>query len=288
MTETEPDAVLVPRPPRHPDTMPAEAPDDQPFAQRRARLSTRPQTHAWHQAMAMCELDERTDPTELCRKGRQEDAEAITALVRHLVFRIHQRAAWVLHGHPFEPPAESDRQLRPTIERVKVIFRKAVTAAFPPAFFGPAIDLRRFERTFAAFVAGELSMHRLAPIAGKDPIALHGVPNGATLFCFAEAVLLFLRLGIEARFWRPTLRSFTCGARFFAANYWTRKARRWAEYVPTTATRTSSDAILSMLDQYYRALDAQQLADEFGRTVAIALRDEPRLPCPVPTAPEFR
>ena len=96
------------------------------------------------------------------------------------------------------------------------------------------------------------------------------------------------RLGLEPDFWRPLLRSFVCGAQFFAANYWRRGERIWSGYSPQTCVRTSSEAILAMLDQYYAPMVEQQLAAAFGQTLAIALSDEPSLPRTMPSAPEFQ
>lgn len=259
-----------------------------PFEGRHRRLQELPQRPVVKRAIAMCAFDRDTDPDELRRKCRHTDAAAIEQVTQYLVFRAKTRAAWTLQNQSFQPPRDQDERYLQVTARVEALFRTALTSAFPPSIPGARIALREFEQTFAGFLSGELALSTLAPLACDDPIALHGIPDGAHYFCFAESALLFTRLGLEPNFWRPLLRSFVCGARFFAANYWRRAERIWTGYSPQTCVRTSSEAILAMLDQYYAPMVEQQLAADFGQTLAIALSDEPSLPRTMPSAPEFQ
>lgn len=252
-------------------------------------------------AVAMCEFDAMTDPDELESKKRRADALRVRELTEYLVFRAVQRAAWASIGREFEPDDGQDRRMHEAAVHVEALFRSALLKAFPrgpapkPGRGRPAVsskyplDRRRFEKAFARFVAGELAMPALCGAANVPAaLASHGQPDGPKFFCFAEAALLFLRLGLHAPFWRMVLPSFVCGAQFFAANYWDRCARRLSSYSWNCgATRTPSAAILAQLDHMEGSLDPSRLARRFGEVLEVALRDEPSLGRPMPAAREF-
>jgi hypothetical protein len=149
--------------------------------------------------------------------------------------------------------------------------------------------VRRFEKVFARFVAGELRMGSIDP-AEHDPdvLANDGVPDGANFFCFAEAVLVFLRLGIEVPFWRPLLRTFVGGAQFFAAAYWSPPKRAWDQYASRPKLAVSASTVLALVDHLHAGMDVTQLARQFGEVAGVSLRDDAGLPRPARIAKELR
>jgi hypothetical protein len=241
------------------------------------------------QALSMCLFDEATDPDALRTRGLGELAAAIESCTRFLVFRFLQRASWALRGREFEPPAAEDERHRAVAVQVEARFRSAIVAAFPPPVAGPAFGVRDFEQAFAAFVTGEIGMGALAGVPPADPFFCHGVPDSANHFCCAEAALLFVRLGLNADFWRTTLPTFVGTAHVFAANFWSRRERTLSAYdcrnlrgaVPASAT------VLATIDHYWRALTLPELAGQFGRLLAVSLRDDRSIGRPVPAAKEF-
>jgi hypothetical protein len=271
---------------RFPDTA------DSHFAERRRRLATSDAPWALlEMAAAMYTIDLRTDPDALRADGDPGGAEDVQAMTGFLLLRVMHRAACNRQHRAFEPLCALEARRADLTRRIEARLREAIVAALPPRLPSQAIDLRRFERVFAAFVAGEIATSRLAPVAGDDPLLLHGIPDSSNFFAWAEAALLFVRHDLHARFWRTLLPSFVCGASFFAAIYWDGSARRLDAYagtnLPATPT-TPSSAILAMLRHQHGAMDLTQLASAFTDVVGLALRDEARLPHPIPASAEFR
>jgi hypothetical protein len=243
-------------------------------------------------ALAMCKFDRRTDPTQLRHDGKSVAAQRVLDVTQLLIHRVKQRAGYGLHQRAFEPvpvPPTGDKSgLRKQIEAVETLFRTALRAAFD-APGDTVFPIRRFERTFAAFVGGELGMPTIAPQAPPDDLELHGQPDGANYFCFAEAALLFLHCRLEPAFWTPLLRTFVGGAQFFAARYWNRSNRSWASYQTKTKQPVIPNAvILATIDHTHAAMDSSRLAAHFTDLVGLALRDEPTLSVPSLTAKELQ
>lgn len=236
-------------------------------------------------ALAWSDLDRRTDPEELRWTKQGAVAAAVIGLVQRLQERTSARCADAERGHEFEPVREHDLAAQPQAMIAENLFRSALLAVFPgaPTQAGqPRLDLRRFEATFAAFTVGELALSRLE---GKndptDELAIDGIPDGPNYFAFAEAALLFLRLGLQPRFWRPLLPVFVAGTEFFAAHYWRPPLRRRGAYRPAHLTiAVPSTSLLAVLDQRHRAMTLGQLTAAFSSTVGFALRQEPGLPRP--------
>ena len=289
---SEPDPKRKSRPPKKPERS-NRAPFDL-FDRRKRRIETfeagRPSLQR-DMALAMCEFDRRTDPAQLRHDGDDAAAQRVLDVTQYLIHRVKQRAGYALQQREFVPvpvpPAGDPSGLREQIVAVEKLFRTALRAAFQPK--GTKVfPIRTFERTFAAFVGGELGMPKLAPKAPPDDLELHGQPDGANYFCFAEAALLFLHCRCEPAFWAPLLRTFVGGAQFFAARYWNRSARTWSAY--QTATRqpvVPVAVILAAVDHLYAAMDSSRLARHFTEIVGLALRDEPTLSVPSLTAKEL-
>jgi hypothetical protein len=239
------------------------------------------------QALALTAFDRRTDPAELrAAANTRKLGDAIVAVTQFLIGRVKQRAAYAQQWRPFVPPTTSPR-LTKQIKLVEKCFRTALIAAFPPVA-GKVFPIRRFEQAFAAFVGGEIRTGYLAPVPGADPLAYDGVPDGANYFCFAEAVLLFLRLRLNPRFWTPLLRTFVAGAQVFASTYWSRGKRTWADYrCEHQRTLVPAAVVLATIDQHHSAMDPSRLAACFGDIVGVALRDDEMLPIPAPVAEEL-
>ncbi len=243
-------------------------------------------------ALAMCAFDRGTDPTQLREDGDDKSAVQIEDLTQYLIHRVKQRAGYGVHRRPFDPPRVppmgDPSKLREQIHAVETRFRLALLEAFPPQV-GSVFPIRKFEQTFAAFVGGEIRTGLLDPIEGADDLAMHGVPDSANYFCFAEAVLLFLHCGIETKFWTPILRTFVGGAQFFASLYWDRKSRSWSSYgSDNVKLLVPAPVILASIDHLHAAMDTSQLAAHFTDLVALALRDDPTIPAPQLTAKELR
>lgn len=260
------------------------------FAERRRRLDKlgKPLRDP---ALAMCTLDELTDPAELERRGNTEAAADIRVLTQYLMFRVLQRASWALCYREFEPPVRLDEQYRHRGLAVERLFRKALIKAFPRPGACHQLDLHAFQETFARFVCGELALGRLAPLAkGKpDPLVYHGVPDGVRFLCFAEAALYFLRLGIAEEFWLVALRTFACTAAVFTSCFWDGRRRtvdgyEWSHLhdCPPSAS------VLATLKQRYWAMSLPEIAEDFAKTVACALGDDLSVTRPVPTPLELR
>lgn len=257
------------------------------FAERRRRVTLCADEDLRADALALCTFDECTDPAALRRKGQQTLADAITTFTRFLIHRTIARAAYALQGREFEPSPESDA-MRACARRVEEAVHAALRLAFPTAPGTGAFPIRRFERVFARFVGGELRTGLISPQRGDDVLEAHGVPDGANYFCFAEAALVFLRLGLRTDFWRPILRTFVGGAQIFAAAYWQRQRREWAAYSHIPRVEVPSRVVLAVIDHLHGGMDLSQLARQFGEVVGVALRHEPRLPHPAPVAKEFQ
>ncbi len=246
-------------------------------------------------ALAMCKFDRLTDPQQLQHDRDARGAEQIRAMTNYLAHRVKQRVGYGRQQRAFEPtpvPAKGDRSdrasTRAMIEAVETRCRQALIAAFPPRQ-GKLFPIREFERTFAAFVGGELRTGLLAPVQGVDDLAMHGVPDGANYFGFAEAALLFLHCRLHENFWRPLLRTFVGGAQVFAATYWNQRERTWSAYATEHQKRlVPSAVVLAGIDHFHAAMTPSQLAAEFTTIVAVALRDEATIPEPAVVAPEFR
>lgn len=257
------------------------------FQQRQKLLSTLPDSDVRDDALAMCRLDEATDPKHRDVKGEPKMGRAIAELAVYLLFRSQHRAAWALRDRPFAPPAEEAGQ-RQRAELVEPCFRAALTSAFPPPHAGLPFDRRRFERAFTRFSAGELGMQKLLQDV-PTKLALDGTPDGIYHVCFAEAALLFLRLGLNPEFWRLTLPAFTAGTATFAMNHWSGVARTLDAYGPEhLKPHMTGAATLAAMRLYYGALELPQLLRSHGALLATMLRDEPRLPHVIPMPEEFR
>lgn len=268
------------------------------FERRRQRLEALTAADLANQrrmALAMCKFDRLTDPQQLQHDGDARGAEQILAMTLYLVHRVKQRVGYGRQQRAFEPtpvPAhgdDSDRAgTRALIAAVERRCREALVAAFPSKQ-GKLFPIREFERTFAAFVGGELRTGLLAKVAGEDDLAMHGVPDGANYFCFAEAALLFVHCRLHAGFWTPLLRTFVGGSQVFAATYWDQQTRTWGSYRTEHQKRlVPSPVVLAGIDQFHAAMTPSQLAEQFTTIVAVALRDEPTIPEPALVAPEFR
>ena len=269
------------------------APPPSVFAERRKRIEAcklAPDVETM--ALALCAFDESTDPDELTRAGQSATGDAIVRFTQFLIHRTMERAAWAQQGREFEPSPDNEA-IQAIAKRVEAVFRGALLRAFPPVAGTTVFPVRKFERTFAAFVGGDLRLGRLMKKEeaqeerDKDPLDNHGVPDGANYFCFAEAVLMFLRLDIEAAFWRPLLRTFVCGAQFFAASYWGRKKRDWQGYANHPNPEVPCEVVLAALDQRHAAMDPTQLARLFSDVVAVSLKDA-ELPRPALVAKELQ
>ncbi|MCU0867342.1 MAG: hypothetical protein MUC36_26460 [Planctomycetes bacterium] len=242
-------------------------------------------------ALAMCEFDRRTDPAQLRHDGDHTAAQRVLDVTQYLIHRVKQRAGYALQQREFEPvpvpPAGDPSGLREQIVAVEKLFRTALLAAFQPK--GTKVfPIRKFERAFAAFVGGEIGMPTLQPKAPPDDLALHGQPDGANYFCFAEAALLFLHCRLAPAFWAPLLRTFVGGAQFFAARYWNRSDRSWAAYQTETKQPIIPNAvILATIDHTHAAMNPSRLARHFTDLVGLALRDDPTLSAPCLTAKEL-
>ncbi len=274
------------------------------FQERRARIRQSTQPALVPDALAMCTLDELTDPEQV-KLTRPKLAEDILTLTRYLMWRTVRRASFARVRRDFEAPVGEDEQHRATAERVEALLRTAITKAFPSVLagkkhkklvatvdeqFAPALafDVRAFERVIARFVAGEIGTGRISPVQGDDPLFHDGVPDGSNWFGFAEAALLFVRLGLSPMFWRRTLPVFVAGSIAFTTNYWDRTRRTLDAYACTHYRElVSSTAVLAILQQHHGALDLPHLARAYGDLLAVALRDDDRLHLPVPTPPEF-
>jgi len=254
---------------------------------REGRLSALPKL-----AFAMCTFDRCTDPTQLRHDGNVESALQIEDLTQYLIHRVKQRAGHGVQRRPFDPPRVppmgDSTKLREQIVAVEERCRRALLEAFPPQV-GSVFPIRRFEQTLAAFVGGEIRTGLLDPVEGTDDLAMHGVPDSANYFCFAEAVLLFLHCRIETKFWTPILRTFVGGAQFFASLYWDRTSRSWGSYSSNNLKLlVPAPVILAVIDHVHAAMDTSQLAAHFTDLVALALRDDPTLPAPQLTAKELQ
>ena len=261
-----------------------------PFARRWARIVGNPPKDEALKAMALalCTFDQATDPDELRRTGHKSLADDVMQLTQYLTHRALLRAAFALRELPFEPPAteRSDKAWVRKVSRVEALTRSALVRAFPPRP-GTQLDMRGFEHAMAAFVGGEMRLGRLCALEDEDELALHGTPDGPAYVCFAEAVLLFLRLGMHPSFWDPTLRTLVGTMPSFFARHWDRARRTWQSY-RATATVTPTDSVLAAVDHGYAALSRSQLASRFATMLANALRDERMLPHANPTAKEFQ
>lgn len=258
------------------------------FVERRKRILSIVDESLRESALAMCILDERTDPKHVAI-SKPLLGRAIGELTVYLLYRVMQRTASAVHDLEFEAPSQDEDQ-RKRAETVETCFREAIQKAFPPpAGTKLPFDQRKFERTFARFTAGELKLPKPATGSTPDPLALDGIPDGPYYFCFAEAVLLFLRLRIHPEFWRRTLPCFIAGAQTFTLNYWDGSALALDAYSGANCNANmSSQAMLASLRQHYAVLELPRLLRTHGDLLATALRDEPRLPNPVRTPLEFR
>jgi len=258
------------------------------YVLRRERIAKHLKGALRESAEAMCRIDERTDPTALRHRGERSAAVDIETMTTFLCWRVLHRASWAVEGRPFEPPiAEDDRQTA-LAKRVEEVFRTAIVSALPPTSSARPFHVRRFEAMLAHFLAGEIATNRVHEEKEGDPLALHGMPDGPNFFCFPEAALLFIRLGLEPSFWALTLPAFVCGSQFFTANYWSGQRRVLAAYQPKHLVEpTPGSAILEMQRKYYSAMGTPRLAAEFSNILSIALADE-SLTVLTPRMPEFQ
>lgn len=258
------------------------------FIERRARIERISNPQLRESAKAMCILDECTDPKHVAISNPKL-GRAIAELTVYLLHRVFQRTSSALHDAEFEAPTQDSKQ-KARATKVEARFREAICKAFPPPpGTNMPFDQRKFERAFAQFTAGELALPEPENAPNPDRLALDGIPDGPYYFCFAEAALLFLRLGIEPEFWRRTLPCFIAGGQTFTLNYWDGSARALAAYAgPNLEPIMSSAAMLASLRQHYAVLELPRLLRVHGDLLATALRDEPRLPHPVRTPLEFR
>jgi len=259
-------------------------------------------------AAALCEFDRSTDPYQLGIDHKMGMKDDIVALTRFLTWRTMQRASWATQNREFEPiECEDSAQLaramrvethvRETLIRINPapnpLAAASVTAPTPNK--EPGLYLRRFEEAITAFVAGELQMQKLFRRHCPPPMQMDGIPDGANLFSFAEAALLFICLGLHRRFWERLLPAFVCTAEYFATYYWDGKRRRLDAYHPKhlhtkNPPRRSppSDAVLLHLKQRYSCSTPAQLAAEFTSIVGQALRNDPLISRPTRPAKELK
>jgi hypothetical protein len=260
------------------------------FIERRKLLETLPASDVRADALSMCTLDAATDPKHREVMDARPLGRAIAELAVYLLFRAQHRAACALRNQPFTPPVEEAEQ-RQRAAQVEPCFHAAMLAAFPRPEGAPAdlpFDRRRFERAFARFSAGELAMRELVPKAPAR-LLLDGTPDGSYHVCFAEAALLFVRFGLNADFWRLTLRTFVAGTATFAVNHWSGMARNLDAYqAGFRQPLLSGAATLQALRLHYGALDLSQLLRSHGEQLATMLRDEARLPHVIAVPEEFR
>lgn len=260
------------------------------FAERRQRLlDANLGAEIEKQALSMCTIDEATDPDVLRERGLAELATSIEACAAFLCFRVLRRASYAVVGREFEPPVAEDERHRRIAVQVEGRLRAAIEAAFPPPVSGTPFAIRDFEQTFASYSIGEIGMGALAGVTKEHPLFCHGIPDSGNHFFWAEAALYFVRLGLHPRFWGAALPALVCGAQFFAATFWDRRKRTLAAYDCRNlrTVPTASGTVLAVLDHHFRALTLPELAAQFGRLLAIALRDDPSLGRPVPTSMEF-
>lgn len=260
------------------------------FLERHKLLETLPASDVRADALSMCTLDAATDPKHREVMADPKLGRAIAELAVYLLFRAQHRAACALRNQPFSPPVEEAQQQQRAAQ-VEPCFHAAMLAAFPPPEGAPAdlpFDRRRFERAFARFSAGELALKKLVPNA-PERLWLDGTPDGSYHVCFAEAALLFVRLGLHPEFWRLTLRTFVAGTATFAVNHWNGTARHLAAYqAEFRQPLLSGAATLQALRLHYGALDLPQLLRGHGEQLATMLRDEARLPHVIAVPEEFR
>ena len=258
------------------------------FVKRRARIARIEDEQLRASALAMCTIDECTDPKHVAISNPTL-GRAIGELTVYLLHRVFQRTSSALHDAEFEAPTQDEKQ-KARAKAVEARFRAAICKAFPaPPGTKMPFHQRQFERAFAHFTAGELVLPEPEKAPTPDPLALDGIPDGPYYFCFAEAALLFVRLRIEPEFWRRTLPCFIAGGPTFTLNYWDGSARALAAYAgPNRKPVMSSTAMLASLRQHYAVLELPRLLRVHGDLLATALRDEPRLPHPVRTPLEFR
>lgn len=286
------------------DTIPesADNPGGQPwrrFVERAKRIKASANKELVPDALAMCRLDERTDPDQVGLTNKPLGTDIIT-LTRYLMYCALHRAACALYGMPCEAPRAGDAAHRAVAARVEECFRAAICEAFPSPLATstktlgtvslPPFDQRGFERAMARFAAGELGTGRLSPLAKGTPDQLFhdGVPDGPNWFGFAESALLFVRLGLNPAFWSRTLPVFVASTVAFTANYWNRTARKLEAYAcGNFRPLVPGTAVLAMLHQYHGAADLPRLMRNLGDQLAMALRDEQRLVLPTLTPAEF-
>jgi len=280
------------------------APDWNSVPRRRQRYEARRQLIDDHlegpphdHAAKMCEFDKRTDPYALASRNAGM-ARDILDLTRFLSYRTMQRASCAVHGVEFSPIHWEDaaqKELALSVEQyVRTVLLEVFRGERPALMRGqgrpPSLDVRSFEATMAAFVAGELQMALIA--AAPVPMALDGVPDGPNLFAFAEAALLFIKFDLNSRFWQRLLPVFVCAAEFFVTCYWSRKGRQLGSYhpryLPAPGQRVSSAEILLHLQERYRALTPSQLAAALTGLLGLALSTDPAISLPTYVAKELR
>ncbi len=260
------------------------------FAERRQRiLDANLGAVLEKQALSMCTIDEATDPEILKERGLGELAAAIETCTAFLHSRVLRRASYAVFGREFAPPTAEDERHRRAAVQVEARLRAAIEAAFPPPAVGAPFAVRDFEQTFCSYVTGEIGMGALVGVTKDHPLFGHGVPDSANHFCWPEGALYFVRLGLHADFWRATLPALVCSAQFFAATFWNRRTRTSTDYDCRNLRRAhaASATVLAVLDHHFRALTLPELAADFGRLLATALRDDRSLGQPIPSSLEF-
>lgn len=192
-------------------------------------------------------------------------------LATYLRRRIDRRAAFARYGLRFSLQPE-DVAMCGAVQAVEPVFGNVVRSFLAG---GESLDGAVFE-----FVNGGLEV--ALPGAGAS-VNVHGAPNTAVFFAFAEACFLFRDLGLDARgSWATVAKPFVVGAEVFTHLCWSGKGRTSRDY-SWAFRRCNGDfdfgrweALSSLFSRHgpTHLIEGDLVEECFGDIVARALRDD--------------